>query len=147
MAALSLNLGLRRDFTWRFVVANVTQPIIGVDFISHFGLLLYLKMKRLLDGTTSLSAPAQTASSQIPSVKLITGDISTDTLLSEFPDLIRPTEVQCEARHSTFHHIRTTPGPPVACRPRRLAPDRLAIAKAEFDAMVRDGNARPSESS
>jgi hypothetical protein len=35
---LSLNLGLRRDFTWRFVVADVTHPIIGVDFLSHFGL-------------------------------------------------------------------------------------------------------------
>jgi hypothetical protein len=40
----------------------------------------------------------------------------------------------------------TTPGPPVACRPRRLAPDRLTIAKAEFD-MLRDGTARRSECS
>jgi cleavage and polyadenylation specificity factor subunit 1 len=52
-----------------------------------------------------------------------------------------------EARHNTVHHIRTTPSPPVTCRPRRLAPDRLKIAKAEFDAMVRDGTVRPSESS
>jgi hypothetical protein len=50
-------------------------------------------------------------------------------------------------RHNTVHHIRTTPGASVTCRPRRLAPDRLAIAKAEFDAMLRDGTARPSESS
>jgi hypothetical protein len=55
---LSLNLGLRRDFTWRFVVADVTQPIIGADFLSHFGLLVDLK-KRLLDGTTSLSVSKQ----------------------------------------------------------------------------------------
>jgi hypothetical protein len=34
---LSLIFGLRRDFTWRFVVADVTQHIIGVDFpISAF---------------------------------------------------------------------------------------------------------------
>jgi hypothetical protein len=26
---LSLNLGLRRDFTWLFVVADVTQPLIS----------------------------------------------------------------------------------------------------------------------
>jgi hypothetical protein len=31
-------------------------------------------------------------------------------------------------RHNTVHHIRNIPGPPVTCRPRRLAPDRLAIA-------------------
>jgi hypothetical protein len=45
-------------------------------------------------------------------------------------------------RHNTRHHIRTTPGHPVACRPRRLAPDRLTVAKAEFDAMLRGGTAR-----
>jgi hypothetical protein len=129
------------------VVADVTQPIIGADYISHFRLLVDLKKKRLLDGTTSLSASAQTASSQIPSVKLITGNISIDSLLCEYSDLIRPTGVQREARHNTVHHIRTTPGPPVTCRPRRLAADRLAIAKAEFDVMVSDGTARPSESS
>jgi hypothetical protein len=28
---LTLNLGLRRDFTWRFVVTDVQLPIIGVD--------------------------------------------------------------------------------------------------------------------
>jgi hypothetical protein len=49
-------------------------------------------------------------------------------------------------RHNTIHHIWTTPGPPVTCWPRRLAPNGFKIAKAEFDAMVRDGTARPSES-
>jgi hypothetical protein len=37
---LNLNLGVCRDFTWRFVEADVTQSIIGVDFLSHFGLLV-----------------------------------------------------------------------------------------------------------
>lgn len=29
---LSLNFGLRRNFVWNFVIADVTQPIIGADF-------------------------------------------------------------------------------------------------------------------
>jgi hypothetical protein len=52
---------LRWDFTWRFVVADVTQPLIGADFLSHFGLLVDCRNNRLLDGVTSLSAPAQAA--------------------------------------------------------------------------------------
>jgi hypothetical protein len=48
--------------------------------------------------------------------------------------------------HNTLHHIRIMPGPLVTCRSRRLAPDRIAIAKAEFDAMLRDGTDRPGES-
>jgi hypothetical protein len=35
---LTLNLGLRRDFTWRFVVADIQIPIIGVDLLGNFGL-------------------------------------------------------------------------------------------------------------
>jgi hypothetical protein len=101
----------------------------------------------LLDGVTSLSVPAQAASSQTPSVKVINGGSSVDTLLSEFPDPIRSTGVQREVHHNTEYHIPITSGPPVTCRPRRLAPDRLAIAKAEFDAMLREGTARRSESS
>jgi hypothetical protein len=69
--SLSLNLGLYRNFTWRIVVADVTQPLIGVDFLSHFGLLVDCRNNCLLDGVTSLSSPAQPANSLIPSVKII----------------------------------------------------------------------------
>jgi hypothetical protein len=73
----------------------------------------------------------------------VTGGIPIDSILAEFPDLTRPAGVQREVRHKTVHHIRTIPGPPVTCRSRRLAPDRLAIAKAEFEAMLQDGTAPP----
>jgi hypothetical protein len=43
-------------------------------------------------------------------------------------------------RHNIVHHIQTAPVPPVTCLPRRLAPDRLTIVKAEFDAMLREGS-------
>jgi hypothetical protein len=77
----------------------------------------------------------------------VTGGTQIDSILAEFPDLTRPAGVQCEVRHNTVHHIRATPGPPVTYRPRRLAPDRIATAKAEFDTMLQDGTARRSESS
>jgi hypothetical protein len=70
---LNLNFGFRRNFTRRFVIADDTYPLIGVDFLSHFGLMVDCRNKRPLDGVTSLSAPAQAASSQVPSVKTITG--------------------------------------------------------------------------
>ena len=31
----TLNFGLRCEFTWKFVVADVLRPIIGVDFLSY----------------------------------------------------------------------------------------------------------------
>ena len=141
---LTLNLGLRRDFTWRFVVADVQLPIIGVELLANFGLLVGCRNNSILDGVTSLSTPAQTASTPFPSIKTIRSSTPADDLTAEFPNLTRPSGVQREVRHSTIH-IKTTPGPPVPCRLRRLAPDRLAIAKAEFDAMLRDCTARRSD--
>ena len=35
----SVSLGLRRDITWRFVIADVDLPIIGLDLLSHHGIL------------------------------------------------------------------------------------------------------------
>ncbi|GFS42980.1 retrotransposable element Tf2 155 kDa protein type 1 [Trichonephila inaurata madagascariensis] len=52
---LPLDLGLRRHFSWRFVIADVPLPITGSEFLAQFGLLLDCKHKLLLDIITSLS--------------------------------------------------------------------------------------------
>jgi hypothetical protein len=115
-------------------VANV---LIGADLLAHFGLLVHCRNSRLLDRTTSLSAPDHAAPTSIPSVKSIGSSAPLIDLLAKFPALTRPTGVHREVRHTTVHHIRTTPGPPVTSRPRRLALNRLTVAKAEFVAMLR----------
>jgi hypothetical protein len=56
-----------------------------------------------------------------------------------------PARVQCEVRHNTLRHIWTILGSSITCWPRRLTPDRLTIAKAEFDVMLRDGTTRRSQ--
>jgi hypothetical protein len=100
----------------------------------------------LLDGVTSLFAPVQAASARIPSGKTISDLTPVESLLAEFPELTLLAGVQRKVWHNTVQHIRTTPGPPITCRPRRLATDRLAYAKADFGAMLRDGTSRRSES-
>jgi len=127
------------------VIADVELPIIGVDLLSHYGLLVDCRNNRLLDGVKSLSTEGLIAPQAISSVKVVAGGTPPDELLEEFPGLTKPTGSHREVRHNTTHLIRTTPGPPAACRPRRLAPDRLAVAKAEFDAMLKDGTTRRAE--
>lgn len=148
-AHLNLDLGLRRTYPWRFVVADVTKPIIGVDFLCYYDLVVDCKNKKLIDSTTHLCTPASLAinSKNIYSVKVLTGDSRYHLLLSrDFSDITRPAGTQRAIPHNTQHHIRTAPGPPVSCTPRRLAPDKLKIARAEFEAMLANGTARPSES-
>lgn len=148
-AHLNLDLGLRRTYPWRFVVADVTKPIIGVDFLCYYDLIVDCKNKKLIDNTTHLSSPASLAidCKNIYSVKVLTGDSRYHLLLSrDFPQITRPAGTQRTIPHNTQHHIRTTPGPPVSCTPRRLAPDKLKIAKDEFEAMLANGTATPSDS-
>ena len=143
---LRLNLGLRRDFNWRFVIADVATPIIGSDFLAEFQLLPDCGNKKLLDSVTGLSTHCQPATVFQESVKAVSSENTNCSTLADFPELTRPAGAPREVKHSTFHHIRTTPGPPESCRPRRLLADRLRIAKAEFEAMLQDGTARRSES-
>lgn len=148
-AHLNLDLSLRRNYPWTFVVADVTKPIIGVDFLCHYNLVVDCKNRKLIDNTTTLSTPASLARNcnNILSVKVPTGDSPYHLLLTrEFPEITRPAGTQRKILHNTKHHIRTTPGPPVSCSPRRLAPDKLKIAKQEFENMLADGTIRPSES-
>lgn len=146
---LTLDLGLRRSFTWRFVVADVTKPIIGVDFLGYYSLLVDCRNQRLIDGITALTvaAPTNNSTEAISSVRTTTDNSVYHQLLREYPDVTRPAGRQCNiVQHSTVHHIRTTAGPPVSSRPRRLDPERLKIAKKEFDQMLQDGTARRSDS-
>lgn len=48
-------------------------------------------------------------------------------------------------KHKVTHHLITT-GPPVHSRTRRFAPERLKIARAEFEHMMQLGIIRPSSS-
>ena len=71
--SLCLYLGLRRDFTWRFVIADVELTINGVELLSHYGLLVNCRNNRLLDEVTSLSTPGLIVPPVVPSVKVIAG--------------------------------------------------------------------------
>ena len=46
---LTLDFGLPRPLTWKFVVADLYQPIVGADFLLRHKLLVDLEQRRLLD--------------------------------------------------------------------------------------------------
>lgn len=139
------NLRLRRDLTWRFLVADISQPIIGVDFLSHFNLAIDLRNRQLIDQSTSSSAQGTlTKASPQGSIKLLQrhDDSSYLKLLDTYSAITKPDGVFRQAKHSTVHQIKTMDGPPLASKARHLAPDRLKVAKDCFDDMVKIGIAR-----
>lgn len=55
---INVNLGLRRNFPWRFVVADVTKAIIGVDFLSYYRIIVDVSKQKLIDSLTNVSTVA-----------------------------------------------------------------------------------------
>lgn len=134
---LKVSLGLRREFTWSFTVADVTSSIIGADFLSEFGLLVDLKRKRLIDTKTGLSSKGELISSIAPQVTAIDVKNKLSFLLSEFKELLddKPS-FRVKEKANVTHFIETS-GPPIATRARRLNPQKYEFAKKEFTELIR----------
>jgi hypothetical protein len=74
---LRLDLGLRRQFSWRFVVADITGPIIGSDFLSFYSLLFDIRHRRLIDNVTNLTVSGAPVGTDGGHVKVLAGSYTT----------------------------------------------------------------------
>lgn len=143
---VTLSLNLRREFNWTFVVANVSKPIIGADFLRHYGLLIDLKNSCLRDPLTNLFNKGTTICAKDQNITLISSNSKFFQILNKYKDILRPYPSELKPKHNTVHRI-ITKGQPVFSRPRRLNPKQLTIAKKEFQIMMQQGICRPSKSS
>lgn len=145
-STLTVSLGLRREFTWRFMRADVQHPIIGADFLRHFGIMVDLKRRRLLDPLTNIESIGRIINSNSDSLSTLLEDSTPySKLLSEFREITKPLVVGTLPKHNVTHFIETK-GPPLAAKPRRLDPQKLEVAKNEFKFMLENGICRPSKS-
>ena len=120
LKTVSFDFGSGKTFTWNVIVAEVSTPIIGADFLENSHLLPDLKQKLLLDGQTLTSVPCITKPTNQFSIHLVTGEQRQHNnrvadILSKFPDLTKPPKYR-ENPHDTMHYIETT-GNPVHQRP------------------------------
>ena len=86
-----LNFGLPRPLTWKFQVADVTQPIIGADFLLQHKLLVDLDQKHLIDTQNGARIPAESPPTSLPSIHLLsTRPPDNDPSLSAAAMLVHP---------------------------------------------------------
>ncbi|GFU61422.1 retrovirus-related Pol polyprotein from transposon opus [Trichonephila clavipes] len=138
--------GLRRSFPWSFLVADVSDPIIGADFLERFELLIDVRNRRLLDGLTSLFVRGTVKQAQSLGLTLVENNSPYNSILSKYTKWFS-TNLQPSTNESSVFHCIETKGPPVHARTRRLNPERLAYLKREFGDLMRQGIIRPSKSS
>ena len=89
---IKLDLNLHSVFAWSFVIADVNQPIIGIDFLKHFNLLVDVRNNCLIDGQTKISSRGQ-----LPSIcpfntniLILLGTSAFYKLFGSYPELINP---------------------------------------------------------
>ncbi|GFS67430.1 transposon Tf2-9 polyprotein [Trichonephila clavipes] len=130
---------------WPFLIASVSVPINGADFLYNFNISPDLRNRKLIDNAAKISTNCKLVSPEVHSIKLVSGESIFHGVLREFPEIVKPPSFSQEVKYNIKHFIETS-GPPVFAKTRRLAPDRLKIAKSEFQHMLNLGHVRPSKS-
>ena len=107
------------------MLANVSKPLLGADFLRANRLLVDLKGGRLVDAESYSSVPLGVSGSAAPQLNAIgQGESDYAFLLANFPALTTPTFSSPTVKHGIVH-----------ARARCLAPDKLGNARTEFLAM------------
>ena len=134
-----------QHFTWEFVVADVTTGILGADFLRAHSLLVDLSNQCLVRPDFSVIRGFR-ARQDRPRISIVCeSSCPFRQMLSDRPALTTPVFNAATPPHKVQLHIPTT-GPPVFARARRLAPEKLAVARREFQVMQRLGIIRRSTS-
>ena len=115
---LTVDIGVRRSFTWAFCVADVSNPILGADFLRHFNIQVDLRNRRLLDHSTNLSVTAFTAPAAAIDIVIATKAVTDPYgLLPEFPTSTKPPNYHQPVLHDVVNRIETQ-GQPVHSKAR-----------------------------
>ena len=150
----TIDLGLRRTFTWAFTVGDVKSAVLGADFLSHFDLVVNLKRRCVVDAAMPSQADGQPRKTSIYGISVVSPTLHTSEglqprladIAARFATLLQPHSApESGPAAAVQHHIVTT-GPPVFSRPRRLMGDKLSAAKQSFDMLLYRGIIKPSSS-
>lgn len=113
---ITISLGLRRNFTWKFIIASTDNAIIGADFLHNFDLVIDLHKGKLIDGKTKLSVAGNRVKTITKSLCTVAPHIKFRDILKKFPEVTnfntKPTSTLNSNEIKTFHFIETK-GPPV----------------------------------
>jgi hypothetical protein len=140
----------------------VAGPILGIDFLVKFRITVALETSQILFACTA-TALLVTKSfllkfSQIPEPSFSVSPATEPTFmppipdsvpadvkrwLQKFPSILRTGDVMPTLIHGLEHHIHTGSHPPVFAKSRRLDPEKLEIAKAEFKRLESAGTCSP----
>jgi Reverse transcriptase (RNA-dependent DNA polymerase)/RNase H-like domain found in reverse transcriptase/Integrase core domain/Integrase zinc binding domain len=130
------------SFIVSFILAAVSKPILGVDFLAANRLLVDPFARTVLHASNFKPIHA-VATHMLSTVMNVSPVIR--KLLSNFPTIVGDGSGTPRPTHGVQHHV-TTKGAPVFAKARRLDGDKLRIAEEEFRKLEAAGIIRRSNS-
>ena len=121
-----------KKYTWDFIVADVTLPILGADFLAAHKLAVDIAGQRLIP-IAHLNMVTSEKENPIPEI--------ISRVIENFKDIFSTdlaVRNKMASAHSAVHTITTT-SPPLRSKFRRLSPDKLEIAKHVFAELEQAG--------
>ncbi|XP_068250256.1 uncharacterized protein [Palaemon carinicauda] len=119
-----------------FLITDITLPILGEDFLSHFHLLIDTAYQRLVNADSKSSTHPQPAPSNL-TFHICARMYAYAHFLTLSPELFCLEFCQIpivSTKHDSHHYIKTT-GPLVFTRFMHLAPGRLTASEQKFAGM------------
>ena len=144
---LNVNIGLRRDFLFQFIIADVKNAIIGADFLAKHKLSINMADKSITDILTNVSVKTHETNAELNEIVQI--DANTNgphaDLIKKYPNLTND-DISIPPCMLEFQHEIKTFGKPTTARPRKLNPTMTQIAKDTINGMLEEGILKPANS-
>lgn len=134
--SLSLKLPeFDENVTWKFIIADVTRPILGADFLVYFKLLVDCAGKKLIKKVS------------VNTIDVLANNSATlESFLQDNYSRVLIRDNSFTPVINTEHFIATKPCAPVHQRRRELAQDKRLFAEKEFLQLEEQGIIRRSSS-
>jgi len=116
-----------------FYIGEVSKPILGTDFLSHFNLLVDIRQRRLIDGNTNAKVPGHIANISALQLSCLNSNVAAP--YRYFPSLTQSSIAPKDIQHGISHAI-ITQSQSVIAKARRLAPEKLKATNLEFEFML-----------
>ena len=114
---------LKRSFSWTFVVADITNPLLGFDFLNEFGLIIDCKNKTIYDplSATKMELILNTTSPVNVVINKVELPSFIQTSLDKYPEIISPHINKNNNYCGVYHRIDTGSHLPVFAKSRQLS--------------------------
>ena len=143
---VNLNFGNGEIISWPFVVADVSDGILGMDFLTAENITIHPRDMKIIFNNRGIEvAVTQKRKPIILPIYTKTIQPEVQKLLDKYPDLVTKKSAMSPVKHTVRHKIITT-GAPIAVRPRRLNIKVKAAVEATLERMLEEGTIRPSSS-